>query len=209
MKPFGRHIALAALGMLALGGMQQVAAQKHRAKICPDHQSRILINGNSNAAKYSCQLEKWTTPELPKPFSYEYKEGKIEMGGVQVMIPSGGFECNNSMMTRDFRAALGAAEYPYISLFFHSLQLHKGMEGSTVQRNVRADMECMIKGVRRRYSVSIKEARFTDDVLIIVGVLDLKMSDFGIEPPTAMFGMIKVYDELSIDFNLRFCRIVP
>ena len=83
------------------------------------------------------------------------------------------------------------------------------MEGSTVQRNVRADMECMIKGVRRRYSVTIKEARFTDDVLIIVGVLDLKMSDFGIEPPTAMFGMIKVYDELSIDFNLRFCRIVP
>lgn len=38
----------------------------------------------------------------------------------------------------------------------------------------------------------------------VSGKVRLKMSDFGIEPPTAFLGMIKVDDEVEVEFNLEF-----
>jgi hypothetical protein len=34
------------------------------------------------------------------------------------------------------------------------------------------------------------------------GSLPLLMSDFGIDPPTAMFGLIKVHDQITVRFKL-------
>jgi len=33
------------------------------------------------------------------------------------------------------------------------------------------------------------------------------MTEFGIEPPTAIFGTLKTGDEISIDFNVVFKKI--
>ena len=36
------------------------------------------------------------------------------------------------------------------------------------------------------------------------GSIKIVMSDYGIEPPVAMFGTLKTGDEVTIDFELKF-----
>lgn len=42
------------------------------------------------------------------------------------------------------------------------------------------------------------------DKVICSGNKDMKMTDFGVEPPTAMFGTIKTGDEINVNFKVEF-----
>lgn len=40
--------------------------------------------------------------------------------------------------------------------------------------------------------------------ITLIGSYTFKLTDFGIEPPTAMFGTIKTGDDVSLNFNIKF-----
>ncbi|MGY8826574.1 MAG: hypothetical protein ACKVJG_22065 [Candidatus Latescibacterota bacterium] len=52
--------------------------------------------------------------------------------------------------------------------------------------------------------VSISDGE--NDLFIVEGNQPLKMTQFGIKPPTAVFGTIKAVDEFSVRFSLSFSR---
>lgn len=59
-----------------------------------------------------------------------------------------------------------------------------------------------IAGVKKDVEFSCKLQRTTNKTLRIQGELTLKMSDFGIDPPTAMMGTLKTGDDITIIYNL-------
>lgn len=183
-----------------------VQGQVFNAYLCPDAYCDLRINGESNATDYCCSLGHWEGTQSGKKYPYYYSDGIIYMNNFTVGIPVAHFECDNRIMTRDFRNALGVNEFPNMYLRFEQLQLHAGMEGTQIQKNVKARVTVEIKGVKKQYLINVKEAVFSDYELTISGKLNVKMSAFGIDPPTAMMGMIRVYDDIEIDFNLKFCR---
>lgn len=181
-------------------------AQMFDAYLCPDAYCDLKINGESNATDYCCSLGHWDGTQSTKTYPYFYRDGVIFMNNFTVGVPVANFECDNRVMTRDFRRALGVENHPNLYLRFEELQLHAGLEGSRVQRDVKAKVTVEIKGVKKAYVIHVSRAVFSDYELIINGAMKVRMTDFGIEPPTAMMGMIKVYDDIVIDFNLKFCR---
>ena len=50
----------------------------------------------------------------------------------------------------------------------------------------------------------VAEAQLTGSGLRIAGSKDLLMSDFGVKPPTMMFGTVKTGDKIVVHFNLLF-----
>ena len=42
-----------------------------------------------------------------------------------------------------------------------------------------------------------------DGSIALTGSLSLLMTDFGVEPPTAMLGMMKTADQVTVKFELR------
>lgn len=181
-------------------------AQIFDAFLCPDAYCDLKINGESNTTDYCCSLGHWDGTQSSKTYPYSYKNGVIYMNNFTVGVPVSNFECDNRVMTRDFRRALGVEEHPNLYLRFEELQLHAGKEGSRIQQDVKAVVSVEIKGVRKVYTINVSRAVFSDYELTITGEMRVKMSEFGIEPPTAMMGMIRVYDDIVIDFNLKFCR---
>jgi hypothetical protein len=53
--------------------------------------------------------------------------------------------------------------------------------------------------------VVFEMVEFENEIMKITGLINLKMSDFKIEPPQALFGMIKAKDAIGIQFVLQFC----
>ncbi len=45
-----------------------------------------------------------------------------------------------------------------------------------------------------------------NSTLIITGSKDIKMSDYGMVPPTAMFGQIKTNDNVMVNFEFRYLK---
>lgn len=50
------------------------------------------------------------------------------------------------------------------------------------------------------------ELRFKDGCFYLKGKIPLQMSDYGIEPPTAMFGQIETGDKVVVNIDLKFTR---
>lgn len=60
-----------------------------------------------------------------------------------------------------------------------------------------------IAGVERTVSTTVR-AHYNNKKLSLSGELPIKLSDFNIEPPTAMFGQIETGNDIIVNFNLDF-----
>ncbi|TMU50709.1 YceI family protein [Flagellimonas algicola] len=60
-----------------------------------------------------------------------------------------------------------------------------------------------IAGVEKSVQVKVMPT-YDGKILGLSGELPIKLSDFNIEPPTAMFGQIETGNDISVNFNLKF-----
>jgi hypothetical protein len=59
-----------------------------------------------------------------------------------------------------------------------------------------------IAGTERLVSLTVQGQQRANGAYQATGSLPLLMSDFGIDPPTAMLGLIKAHDEITVRFKL-------
>jgi len=60
-----------------------------------------------------------------------------------------------------------------------------------------------IAGVTKEIEMTANALKNTDGSVIITGSQNLKLTQFGIKPPSFMFGALKVTDNLTIDYTVR------
>lgn len=60
-----------------------------------------------------------------------------------------------------------------------------------------------IAGIVKPVKIDVTLKR-NDNHIAIEGAKDLKMSDFGVEPPRALLGTLKTGNDITINFNLNF-----
>lgn len=110
--------------------------------------------------------------------------------------------CGNRIMESDLRSALKAASHPAIEFRF------TGLDGS-LTRDIDRDLfeaevlgEISAAGVKRQVRVTVVAQRVSGTRFRLRAELPLRMTDFGITPPTALFGLVKANDDLKIRFDL-------
>lgn len=59
-----------------------------------------------------------------------------------------------------------------------------------------------IAGITRQIEMNAGLSRTTDGTLVLTGMKSILMSNFGIDPPTMMLGVIKVGDKVVVHFKL-------
>ena len=60
----------------------------------------------------------------------------------------------------------------------------------------------IIGGTKREFKTKVKIS-YTNGKIMLSGEKDFKLTDFNIEPPTAVFGTIKTGDEVVIHYNIQ------
>jgi hypothetical protein len=120
----------------------------------------------------------------------------------QLRVPVQSLRCGNRQMERDMYRALRSDANPVIEFRFDSLS--GGVEHDIDTGHYRATITGVLTlaGTRRSVQIPVVAERVARDRFRLRARLPLRMTDFGIAPPTALFGMVKAKDELVVQFDL-------
>ena len=118
---------------------------------------------------------------------------------LNLKIPAHDFKPSNPMMYKDFLDFIKAQEFPYIdiTIFFENFRLPAG-NASTVVPRIRVGLA----GQTQTYKIPGYVEECLDKELHIKGRVNIDLKDFGLEPPTKFLGMVKVSNEVFINFAL-------
>ena len=167
-------------------------------------ESKVWIEGSSTVHDFDCKSDSIEgRAELPRVSTTEDTVSGSTEYDIEIRFPVKEFDCGRSRMNRDFYEALKADDFSDITFKFHGAErLDDVSEGEDYQL-YEVTGELSISGEIREISVQIKGKTSTENSTIrIFGSHQISMKDFGIDPPTAMMGMVKVHEELEVHFDL-------
>lgn len=177
---------------------QNGTANYHRVKIIA---SSITIKGETNVNKFECSMNQPATNDsiLVKNI---WLNQKLEFQGLRLSYLVNRFDCGMKAMNSDFQELLKEDIEPYLFLQLNSITLLPGNDAFE-ELDVDAEVEVFIAGVRKDVKIlGGKVYNKSSAHMILKGEKDLLITDFNIEPPTKMFGLIQVTDNIRIEFSI-------
>lgn len=170
----------------------------------PQDSSRLWIAGRSNVNQFECESREHrgevvifqTTTLTGDTVSVDENSTKI-----MLEIDVEGIECGRSRMNRDLRNALKADDYPNIRFVFNEI-VRVSPNGNPNSVELEVTGLLTVAGVTREVNVHLTGYTLENETVRALGSKEIRMTDFGVEPPTAMLGLVKAENELTVHFDL-------
>jgi len=190
-----KHILLAlALIVPASGGWTMVDEM-----LVLQPQSRLWIDGTSTVRSFSCKAgEVNAVVEATGPNAIaQLLTGEKGVKAVRITIPAERLDCGNGTMNEHMRKALKVADNKTIEFRLSDYDLSRGAEGIAGAING----SLVLGGVTKPITMNA-EGKPEGGMLHVTGAYDLDMTDYGLKPPTLMFGRIKVGQTVKVKYDL-------
>ena len=162
----------------------------------------LRVNGSTNINTFSCIVAN-NAPSDTIIFIAN-KDGSEVMAG-NVSLDIFGFDCHNPMMTLDLRKTLKAKDYPVMKISFISLDKIPVLKPT--QEGIKGWVNIELAGVTKKYEVSYKVWMDNMKVIHLIGDRTVNFSDFNINPPKKLGGIIRANDKLDVEFSLNMKAI--
>ncbi len=139
-------------------------------------------------------------------FSFNFNQAEIlsrslrstaDTGDIVIQIPIREFRASNQMMYSDFLEMMKESEYPIIEIGFKRKQLNRVNSGNYSSC---PDIRITIAGVTRTYKIDCSILPCSDN-MFIQGEKRLKLTDFHIKPPVKLKGLVKVSNNIDVNFG--------
>jgi hypothetical protein len=120
----------------------------------------------------------------------------------RLRVPVQSLRCGNRQMERDMYRALRAEANPVIDFEFRELVggVAHDIDGNSYRATISGVLR--LAGTERAVQVPVDAVRVGRDRFRLRARLPLRMTDFRITPPTALFGMVKAKNDLVVTFDL-------
>ncbi len=215
MKYFTQILILPIITLFALQGLGNVVYSQ--VTYTPDPSSRLWIEGRSNINEFECQANKYfgEASLMDNDDQIEFQRGEQEQVFLQVEIRVDGFECGKSRMNRDLQEALKSSEFPEITFLFDSAEILEMPSSHDEAFQLEVKGSLTVAGNSRDIRFNARAYFLESHKVRAIGKTTIKMSDFDVVPPTALMGLIKADDELSVNFDLiasetdAICQLCP
>ncbi|MHB2025989.1 MAG: YceI family protein [Elusimicrobiota bacterium] len=172
-----------------------------------DSSSRLWIEGESTLHSYASRATQISvtvsiaprTRALSGPGSLRAAVLSGMVAGAVLDIPVIGLKSGEEKLDRNMAKALNGEQYPEIQF---TMTRYAILSSSVPDQAILSvDGTLSIAGKERRVEIRPK-AEFIGNTVRIIGSHEILMSDYGVKPPTLMFGAIRVADPVNIGFNL-------
>lgn len=196
-----------------------LAATLDSTRLVSGAPSRLVLQGSSNVAPWKCSGTTLDgTMEVAAPLSrINTLIDRIEDGNVArltaqtatfprptfaLQVPVTTLRCGNRQMERDMYRALRSDSFPTIEFTFDQLigGINHDLDAGTYRARITGVLS--LAGAKRNVSVDVEATRIARDRFRLQARLPLRMTDFRITPPTALFGMVRAKDDLIVHFDL-------
>lgn len=183
--------------------------------------SEVVLEGSSNVAGWRCRGTSMNA-EMLVAASAEHINAvidRIEDGNIAVWmddpsrgrfpapefrlrIPVTAFRCGNRIMEADMRHALKAESHPSVEFTFRAMGggIRHDLDSGLYHAVIAGDLS--LAGQTRSIDVTVSAQRVSRTSFRVRAVLPLRMTDFGVTPPTALFGAVRARDALRVSFDL-------
>ncbi|MGH9888196.1 MAG: YceI family protein [bacterium] len=191
---------LGTIALLALVATSGRAQETARIAVSPD--SKLLIEGTSNLHGWACRTQDLNaTIELDAAAVTQLNVAPPKaLKRVQVKVPVKSLKCGHDAMDNNLYKALTAADSSDISYVMATFDAVPGESKDSFSLKTAGTLT--IAGTERRITMDVTATRLPDGSVRAVGMVPVKMTDFGIKPPTAIFGRLKTGDEVKVSFEL-------
>ena len=199
MRVFSRRALRFAVPALAITATLPVLAWTsafERLTLQPE--SRLWVEGTSTVRSFSCKAtEVDATVDGTANAVAQVAAGEKGVGAVRVRVETAKLECGNGTMNDHMRKALKAATNPVIEFQLSDYEVSRGADGVTGTLNGTLSLG----GVKQTIALPAT-GKSEGDALRVTGSYPLKMTEYGLKPPTLMFGRIKVGETVTVKYDL-------
>ena len=162
-------------------------------------ESRLWVGGTSSIRGWECRTTTFTaTVESAPNAAATVLAGEKAVGAVGFTIPVEKLECGNGQMNGHMRKALKSEEHPLITFSLSSYELSRSNDSLLVTMAG----SLTLGGTEKPVEIVALATTAPEGALRVAGAYALRMTDFGLKPPTLMFGRIKVHDLVKVGFDV-------
>jgi len=162
-----------------------------------DAGSEISIEGTSTRSDWTVQAT-----ELDGSIGVAGEASDAEVSHGRLSIASAGIKSGKStIMDRLMHSALMVDEHPEITYeLTHAEQVGSAADDGTLTLNTTG--EITLTGTTRDVQIEVTATPLEDGMIRFTGSHAMKMSDYGMAAPTAMFGQLRTADDITIHFDI-------
>lgn len=192
-----RVVLVTSLAFLCLGFVSPTADSVliHRFIVQPT--SKLTIDGKTNVNAFQCATARYVGKDTLVLVEGSRRKPYFQKGFVGLDAAS--FDCGMPVMTHDFSKTIKATQFPQISIEFISFER---IPVYTSQDKFKGKMKISLAGVTKTFQMDCTIDPKETGVIHLKGGRSFTFSDFELEAPKKMMGLIKVEDELMVNFHL-------
>ena len=161
--------------------------------------SQFWIDGTSTVSAFTCaasQVAGGGTVDETEIGASHQADLRAE-----VVIPVRAFDCGVSRMNRDFYEALKGKAYPAVRFALRHAEVLSSA-ASPGWTSVKVWGTLTLAGEQRPIIVTARGQRLPGGLVRIQGRHALRMTDFDIDPPSGLLGLVRAHDDIVVRFDL-------
>lgn len=182
------------LSVFSLVSFSEINETRTTVQISP--MSTLCVEGKTNVNEFNCDFDV-ATINSKIPVTYKSRGESVDFSNASLILNNDCFDCGSRGINKDFKKLLKTETHPQIILTLNNLFLK-----TDYKNTVEASVSIKMAGVEKQYNIPVELNQ--KDNFDVKGQMSLNISDFNLEPPQKMLGLIKVKNVITINFNLIF-----
>lgn len=164
--------------------------------------STLKISGSSNVHDFTCDVIGYATSDTIIFNESNNSVKQIPLKGL-IKIDINSIDCHNFIITRNFRNTLKSKDFPFLVVKFLSLDHLPNL--ATNKDHIQGIVEIELGGVAKKFEILYKIQK-NGKYLILNGQRNFVFSDFELQSPTILGGLVRIYNKFNVEFNLNMIQ---
>lgn len=196
-----RKTLLMATMAIGLGATAAVAQGPSAIRLRLESGSEITIQGTSTLHDWRCKTDKILAyVDVDPSYTKDLTKVAKPLVSVKVNVVAKTLTCGNGTMDNNMYKTLKTDQFQLIKYTMSGYDL---LEATTSSFSANTKGTLQIAGQDKGVDIKINAARLAEGKASAQGEETIKLTDFGIDPPSFMFGRLKVGNEVKVKFNLK------
>jgi polyisoprenoid-binding protein YceI len=192
-----KRLSIKVFVLSILSAMLVLSATAQQEFVLDSDNSKLKITGTSSVHDWEMSAEMFsceTTVELDS-------QRITSINAIDFSVKVEDLESGKRIMNNKAHDALKEKRHPEIRFRFDS-----GDPVTITEGEAKLAGTLNIAGKSRKVELAANFNQVRNNRFSVNGMVPLKMTDFDIEPPTAMLGAIETGDEITVNFDFKFTK---
>lgn len=184
--------------LMAMAGTYRTASNKALSRWVVESSSSLNIEGSSNINDFRCDITEYIKNDTLH-YNKEDRTNRLNFTNSTVSLDIKRFDCHQKYITNDLRKTLKADQHPILKIQFLAID---NFVAEADNYKVNGTLDIVLAGVVKRTQVQFLVKK-ENSRMQLIGEKQLKFSDFGLIPPRKLAGLIRINEEITVNFQLR------